>query len=207
MDIFSNSICPEKQYLAAFIYIDLLILIPIMLFALSLFNMELINKTPYDFKFTFLRPWLLWGICPIFEMPLMVFDHYNCKMQSPLYSYPESYSIMNAFGILFLIIFGIFVGFLTCLMSNLNCAGLMNCFKKTLLNFIGPAILIVLNMLAFLLTFTQIQFYLPVLYFHNYSYYLMLIMMIIFYVLLFGCKMQGKFHIDEKIVEFSKVIN
>ena len=205
IDTFSNSTCSEKHYVPAFIYINLIILISIMASVLNLFNLELINRTPYQFKATFLRPWLLWGICPIFEMPLMIYDHNNCQMQNPLYHYKDSYDIINAVGIMYLAILGIFVIFLTCMMSGIDCAGLMACFKKIFINILLPMIVISLNVMSFLMTFTQVKFFLPVLYFHNYVYYLMAILMFVFYVLLRACKMQDKFYINEKITEFSKI--
>jgi len=178
-----------------------------MTLVLSLFNLELINKAPYEFKVTFLRPWLLWGICPIFELPLMVYDHLVCEMQNPLYTYSKSYDIANAVGIIFIVIFGFFVGFLTCIMSGINCTGLLSCSKKYFLRFLLPLFVLALNIMSFLLTFTQVTFFLPVLYFHNYAYYLMFLMIGVFYILLNACKMQEKFHINEKIMEFSKINN
>lgn len=205
IDTFANSLCKEKQFVNAFVFINLLILIAIMLLVISLFNLELINKTPYRFKITFLRPWLLLGACPIFEMPLMVYDHYNCKKENPVYTYSDSYSIMNAVGIIFIILFVIFIALLTCIFSGINCNLLMNCFKKTFFYVIFPVILVAMNVMAFILTFTQVSFLLPVLYFHNYAYYFMGILMILFFIMVNGCKMQEKFHFNEKIMEFSKI--
>lgn len=50
-----------------------------------------------------------------------------------------------------------------------------------------PSFLIVLNVIAFLVTFTQIKYFLPVLYFHNYVYYLMVLMIGLLYFMLSGC--------------------
>ena len=207
IDTFANSICPEKNYISAFIYINFLILIPIMAYVLSLFNLELINKAPYQFKITFLRPWLLWGICPIFELPIMIYDHLHCKMMSPFYKYPASFEIIDSIGIFSLIIFGTFIGFLTCILSGLNCNGLMNFCLKVFFKIIFPLVVIVLNVMGVLLTFLQVEYFLPVLYFHNYVFYLLMILLILFHVLIQGFKMQGKFHINEKIMEFSKINN
>lgn len=205
IDTFANSLCPEKQYLSAFIIINVLILLPIMLLVISLFNLELINKTPYNFKLTFVRPCLLWGICPVFEMPLIVFDHLYCKQENPLFSYSDSYNIMNAIGIISLVFLTVFIGFLTCLISGLNCNCLMDTAKKIFFKLILPLFVIALNVIAFLVTFTQVKFFLPLLYFHNYVYYLMVILIGLFYFLLSGCKLQKKFHFNEKIMEFSKI--
>ena len=208
IDTFANSICNDKKnYVSAFIYINLLILIPFMALTLSLFNMELIDKTPYTFKITFLKPWLLWGICPIFELPLMVYDHLQCQMQSPFYTYSASYDIGKAVGIFFLIVFGCFIGFLTCIMNGINCGGLLKCSQNLFEKYLFPLFVVALNVMSFILTFTQFKLFLPVLYFHNYAYYLMFLMMGTFYVLLNACKMKEKFHLNEKIMEFSKINN
>jgi hypothetical protein len=176
-----QSICPDHkkdQELQIIVIVGYIISILIKIKTFGYLNLELINKTPYTNPYTFSYPILWLGIIPTLQLPQYVYDYVECYQRNPLIKLGEAQSILIAVlavvGILLIFQGALYIGRYKFLIQ-----GSMYTVMRVVFLFFGIMIIIPLNVLTILITFTQLSDFVPSFFFENQYFYIMSLFMLV----------------------------
>ena len=176
-----QSACPDHkkdQELQIIVIIGYAFAILLKIITLGYLNLELINKPPYVNPYTFSYPILWLGIIPTLQLPQIVYDYVECYQRNPLIKLGESQSILIAV----LVAVGallIFQGTLYIGRYKFLIQGSMYTVMRISFLVFGMIVIIPLNVLTVLVTFTQLPEFIPSFFFENQFFYLMSLFMLV----------------------------
>lgn len=173
LDVYLNSICkPIEIFSEFFIFFNSIFSIVAKICILNMVNLELIIKKNYT---RIISCFLFWGCTSILQMPAIIYDYLDCSLESQIFTINFSFNLINGMGIIIFILIGFLIMYLSFMMWGCQLNFQILFFLKKIFFYCTVIIVGILNVFHLIVTFSQIDYFLPNFFFDNIIYFAFLI--------------------------------
>ena len=171
---YSKTSCGDGQN-HGFVYIDFIFAFVGKLVVFNFINLEISCSLPFDNLFPYFYPIVLFGMFPAMQMPQFVYDYIQCRYRSPMFDLVAAYGLTEFIGISLLVIGGGGCIITLCFNDLLNMKNRVVNWSKFLVVSYMKLFAIILNFITLLMTFSQVDHFLPALFIENICFWFLLI--------------------------------